>query len=149
MAEIICHQRTYITLPYGLAFFVSFEAQCAYFEVSCFILPCGLHRTSENLGVWEAGLKPVFSLPIALAGQTRRGYTATPLQSEFCTYLHGKVGAGWSSPVARQAHNLKVVGSNPTPAPNFSGLFIPSYCLLLAGLVFLRRLRRRRFGLPA
>ncbi len=25
--------------------------------------------------------------------------------------------AGWSSPVARQAHNLKVVGSNPTPAP--------------------------------
>ncbi len=28
--------------------------------------------------------------------------------------------AGWSSPVARQAHNLKVVGSNPTPAPNFA-----------------------------
>jgi hypothetical protein len=26
--------------------------------------------------------------------------------------------AGWSSLVARQAHNLKVVGSNPTPAPN-------------------------------
>ena len=29
------------------------------------------------------------------------------------------LGAGWSSPVARQAHNLKVVGSNPTPATNF------------------------------
>src|SRR5208283_5992285 len=28
----------------------------------------------------------------------------------------GHIGAGWSSPVARQAHNLKVVGSNPTPA---------------------------------
>jgi hypothetical protein len=28
-------------------------------------------------------------------------------------------GAGWSSPVARQAHNLKVVGSNPTPATIF------------------------------
>jgi predicted GIY-YIG superfamily endonuclease len=28
--------------------------------------------------------------------------------------------AGWSSPVARQAHNLKVVGSNPAPATNFS-----------------------------
>jgi hypothetical protein len=28
--------------------------------------------------------------------------------------------AGWSSPVARQAHNLKVVGSNPTPATNVS-----------------------------
>ena len=28
--------------------------------------------------------------------------------------------AGWSSPVARQAHNLKVRGSNPLPAPNIS-----------------------------
>ena len=27
-----------------------------------------------------------------------------------------KITAGWSSPVARQAHNLKVVGSNPAPA---------------------------------
>ncbi len=26
--------------------------------------------------------------------------------------------AGWSSSVARQAHNLKVVGSNPAPATN-------------------------------
>ncbi len=33
--------------------------------------------------------------------------------------------AGWSSLVARQAHNLKVVGSNPTPAPNFK----PSHLL--------------------
>jgi hypothetical protein len=39
--------------------------------------------------------------------------------------------AGWSSPVARQAHNLKVAGSNPAPATNqqapenmtFSGAF--------------------------
>ncbi len=28
------------------------------------------------------------------------------------------VGAGWSSPVARQAHNLKAAGSNPAPATN-------------------------------
>ncbi len=28
--------------------------------------------------------------------------------------------AGWSSPVARQAHNLKVTGSNPVPAPKTS-----------------------------
>ena len=27
--------------------------------------------------------------------------------------------AGWSSPVARQAHNLKVLGSNPSPATNY------------------------------
>jgi hypothetical protein len=41
--------------------------------------------------------------------------------------------AGWSSPVARQAHNLKVAGSNPAPAPKLqkalavpSGGFLPS-----------------------
>ena len=28
------------------------------------------------------------------------------------------LGAGWSSPVARQAHNLKAAGSNPAPATN-------------------------------
>ena len=28
-------------------------------------------------------------------------------------------GAGWSSPVARQAHNLKVTGSNPVPATKY------------------------------
>ena len=27
--------------------------------------------------------------------------------------------AGWSSPVARQAHNLKAAGSNPAPATPF------------------------------
>ena len=31
-----------------------------------------------------------------------------------------RLGAGWSSPVARQAHNLKVAGSNPAPATNYS-----------------------------
>ena len=30
-------------------------------------------------------------------------------------YLH-LTDAGWSSPVAREAHNLEVVGSNPAPA---------------------------------
>ena len=29
-------------------------------------------------------------------------------------------GAGWSSPVARQAHNLKAAGSNPAPATNLN-----------------------------
>src|SRR6267142_4194650 len=28
----------------------------------------------------------------------------------------GPHGAGWSSPVAREAHNLEVAGSNPVPA---------------------------------
>ena len=31
-------------------------------------------------------------------------------------YFRLPIDAGWSSLVARQAHNLKVVGSNPTPA---------------------------------
>ena len=40
--------------------------------------------------------------------------------------------AGWSSPVARQAHNLKVTGSNPVPATNLPAA---SYTLA-AGFVF-------------
>ena len=54
-----------------------------------------------------------------------------PLSTEALMVLHLKVwkskslpglltsyfiDAGWSSPVARQAHNLKVAGSNPAPA---------------------------------
>src|SRR5690348_1019801 len=35
--------------------------------------------------------------------------------------------AGWSSPVARQAHNLKVVGSNPTPATKLNPLRQPAH----------------------
>ena len=50
-----------------------------------------------HLKVWESK-----SLPGLLASQ----------------YFTLKHDAGWSSPVARQAHNLKVVGSNPTPATN-------------------------------
>ena len=33
-----------------------------------------------------------------------------------------KIIAGWSSLVARQAHNLKVGGSNPSPATNFKNI---------------------------
>ena len=32
---------------------------------------------------------------------------------------HHDIGAGWSSLVARRAHNPKVVGSNPAPATKF------------------------------
>ena len=42
--------------------------------------------------------------------------------------------AGWSSPVARQAHNLKVIGSNPIPATKFEALenvmFSRAFCCL-------------------
>ncbi len=44
------------------------------------------------------------------------------------------LGAGWSSPVARQAHNLKVTGSNPVPATKVKPV-IPTgwraFCCLL------------------
>jgi hypothetical protein len=59
--------------------------------------------------------------------------------------------AGWSSPVARQAHNLKVIGSNPIPAtkidpvdqaltPRLPGFFVwqwPAYLYL--GRVLINR----------
>ena len=37
-----------------------------------------------------------------------------------------RFNAGWSSPVARQAHNLKVIGSNPIPATNYNAKPRPS-----------------------
>jgi hypothetical protein len=45
-------------------------------------------------------------------------------------------GAGWSSPVARQAHNLKVVGSNPTPATNKKPAFPMGWRAFLFVLLF-------------
>jgi hypothetical protein len=38
-------------------------------------------------------------------------------QTRFCRRQNAG-NAGWSSPVARQAHNLKAAGSNPAPATN-------------------------------
>jgi hypothetical protein len=52
------------------------------------------------------------SPPNLKSARTRR----PPLRSPHATIP----AAGWSSPVARQAHNLKVVGSNPTPATKIS-----------------------------
>jgi hypothetical protein len=39
-----------------------------------------------------------------------QAFASTPLAHT------ARIDAGWSSPVARQAHNLKVTGSNPVPA---------------------------------
>jgi hypothetical protein len=44
-------------------------------------------------------------------------YNARPLWDGVVT--HYCVGAGWSSLVARRAHNPKVVGSNPAPATKY------------------------------
>ena len=43
-------------------------------------------------------------------GKTSKNSLTSTMQNN---HTHG---AGWSSPVARQAHNLKVAGSNPAPA---------------------------------
>jgi hypothetical protein len=43
-------------------------------------------------------------------------YSLTGTRVPIKVILRWDLGAGWSSPVARQAHNLKVTGSNPVPA---------------------------------
>ena len=48
----------------------------------------------------------------------RRLTPASPRQALNLTKQYAPKDAGWSSPVARQAHNLKVAGSNPAPATN-------------------------------
>jgi hypothetical protein len=45
------------------------------------------------------------------AGQTARGF-----ESLFLLHENFIIIAGWSSLVARRAHNPKVAGSNPAPA---------------------------------
>jgi hypothetical protein len=43
------------------------------------------------------------------------------------------LGAGWSSPVARWAHNPKVAGSNPAPATNLLKFRISNFELFIRG----------------
>ena len=99
-------------------------------------------RSSPGIAAGAAGKKPIHMLPqgrcrISPSGgfcvsggnpprrkrggaarqpvrQQRNGHKTTPGPPRAAH--HGD--AGWSSPVARQAHNLKVAGSNPAPATN-------------------------------
>ena len=52
------------------------------------------------------------------ARHRRAGGSRTETKRYRASSKHGSkyLNAGWSSPVARQAHNLKVIGSNPIPA---------------------------------
>ena len=63
-----------------------------------------------RLKAWESRSPPI------LVNQTSLYRDLICIIGTFAFLL--ALGAGWSSPVARQAHNLKVVGSNPTPATN-------------------------------
>ena len=58
------------------------------------------------------------SSPGIAAGEQRKTHSIQePIHMSFPrTLAVENLGAGWSSPVARQAHNLKVTGSNPVPA---------------------------------
>jgi hypothetical protein len=61
------------------------------------------------------------SIWVARDGAARRCFAKAKRETKKASGLQCAAfvgGAGWSSPVARQAHNLKVVGSNPTPATN-------------------------------
>ena len=57
-------------------------------------------------------------------------------------YRNYSQNAGWSSLVARQAHNLKAAGSNPAPATKFSLAKNPAVAPLFSGNFCLRK------GLP-
>ena len=62
-----------------------------------------------HLKVWESR-----SPPNLVRNAVSQNDPKTPITRIKCEQ-RGTV-AGWSSPVARQAHNLKVTGSNPVPA---------------------------------
>src|SRR5215467_9874931 len=71
----------------------------------------GLLVQRRNMGAREGPAKAAqrpFQSGLRLLNKPPRVVPALP--------VFGWFDAGWSSPVARQAHNLKVVGSNPTPA---------------------------------
>ncbi len=60
---------------------------------------------------WKSRSPPGF----AAGAREENPFTALPHAAIWRPY---RFIAGWSSPVARQAHNLKVAGSNPAPATN-------------------------------
>ena len=103
----------------------------------CFAQPDRLQRGREHMAepfaqnkiifTWQKGRKPA---PIADYRQGQ-AYMKAPAQKNFtnfldslgrCAYIYLLAArnavcvAGWSSSVARRAHNPKAVGSNPAPA---------------------------------
>src|SRR3990167_7618212 len=76
------------------------------------VLPLKRWKSRSSPGIIAGGCREnPFTISKAAAGSIR----AAAFWSSGCT-SEANGAAGWSSPVARQAHNLKVVGSNPTPA---------------------------------
>ena len=72
----------------------------------------------EAEGQWQADLAGISEAAGLLAAAWRKS-VLNKLALRTAPWLQCQsLIAGWSSPVARQAHNLKVVGSNPAPATN-------------------------------
>ena len=77
------------------------------------------------------GKEKIYEKKTSLPSTERRGkvYSCSMTLAEMPVFIFA---AGWSSPVAREAHNLEVAGSNPVPAtvkkplPSFSdaGVFL-------------------------
>jgi hypothetical protein len=77
------------------------------------ILPAKSPFGAPNKGGW--------CIPLSKTTQGEAIFRTPPLDKAlpFWGILKGVIDAGWSSLVARRAHNPKVVGSNPTPATIF------------------------------
>ena len=58
--------------------------------------------------------------PMVLRPKTRESRSPPNLSNTLLSLRTSHTAAGWSSPVARQAHNLKAAGSNPAPATIFT-----------------------------
>ena len=86
------------------------------------------HRQPRYLGCYHPASVSIAWLRLRIAGRNQRSMVAG--RREIANVEKGVDSpandrdrappfvAGWSSLVARQAHNLKVVSSNLTPAPN-------------------------------
>ena len=76
------------------------------------------------LKTWESrslpGLQKTDKNPSQQPKHTTQKHTAQTTKSLARQCRCQTPDAGWSSPVARQAHNLKVTGSNPVPATTFT-----------------------------
>ena len=77
---------------------------------------CFFQLKDQNQRIYACFLGQFEDLRVYFERIRRKGLTKGADGSTVASIL---TDAGWSSPVARRAHNPKVVGSNPAPATNF------------------------------